>query len=85
MKFAKMTREVERTIVPSLRDRADAIEKELREAWDEFIDSHAVVGVPRSHIEVWAWGEVAKHPGDRRNFYKGICWIADTNNPTEKE
>jgi hypothetical protein len=81
MKFAKITRETTTTVVPSLRERADAIEEELCEAVNKFIDDSMVAGVPRSHIESWMWNEVAKLPGDRHNYCRALRWITETTNP----
>jgi len=58
------------------------MENELREAFGKFIDDHMVAGVPRSHIEAWAWNEIAKLPGDRHNYFRALRWMTE-NNSTE--
>ena len=76
--FARRETTTERVVVPSLLERIEEIETELKAEWEKFIDNHKYDGVPRSSSERWAWGEVNKLYGGRLQLYSRVArWIAE--------
>jgi hypothetical protein len=78
MKFARVTREVEHEIVPSLCDRAAELKKEIVAEFERYLDEHKFDGIPRAAIENWAVNEATKLGGDRRDWLRILRLITET-------